>query len=1140
VRSLNGDSFTPKTSCSAEKRQADYQGAIWKMANSRNFGSRDGETVKYITIHTIQGSYASAISWFQNANARVSAHYIIRSSDGQVTQMVCETDKAYHVRTDNATTIGLEHEGFIEGGSVWYTQAMYESSAALVRDICRRHGIDPLKTYAGPPTRGTRVLGNTCYHIKGHQHFRGNDHIDPGPFWDWERYYRLINGDVAPQVLSSRQGEFSDPGGAGNYPDQARVGYLIRPRNASSVTLRFLELSLEGTKDAPYDYLDIYDGENANGKFIGRFTGDRPPPQEIVARSGAMFIEFRSDCQVNQAGWRASYTSEERNPDCAMPGNLIAGDLYPMGVTLNWDPVPGTREYLVRVRRKIEPNFTVYRIRNNFLKLTGLAANGLYVWQVQTLCGPDTSAAAGESFLLPPIARSGSAQVYTTTAEEGRILDSGGAGSTYASEESWLYRIVPANGGRVELRFTEFNTEEGVDLLTVYDGLSTNAPQLAVLSGKPGARTFISSGNGLTVHFTSNNRNNFEGWAGTWRTLGAGSGTPPVVVTPDPPVRPPVTPAPDPQPPAPAEEFGVTLEYPAGTPETRIEAAASYSGSFTLNFRDGAENYRFYTLASNTDEGWRGNPEAGFLTDEFDRSLSPAWRRASGTWRVSGQRLRQSETTPDNTNLHTSLTQTGEGAWLYHWQARMSGGAGNRRHGLHFFCSDPAAENRGNSYFVWIRDTEREDFAEIYETVDNQFSMKARQPLSLRPGQTCDYKVYYDPSSGLIELYVNQVLAVSWTDPSPLRSGRGISLRTGGCEVLFDNLMVYRSRSGAAAVQPQRDLPGLGRFRAVSLVMDGARRWSRPAVAESAVSAQAGPSVPPNPNPNPNPGPGPATGSLRPSYAGDFLLNFGDTGGGTGFFLPADHDGQRWSANRSLGYLLDEFPGSRLNPEWTSAKGSWQVRNGVLQQQDAADPNTNLFIPLTQTGTEAYLYHFRVRLLSTAENSRFGLHFFCSDGGRTNRGDSYLVWFRYQVSAPSRVEVYRSQNDALPRFRSAVNLTLTPSTWLDCRVMYDPRTGQVDAWINSQRVLTWRDETAPLRAGSAVSLRTGSARVEFDDLRVYKQRGADPVRITVGSGADRMLRFKSMGGNPAARIYSVLLDARLRWQAVKQEETRIE
>ena len=282
VMNLNSSPFR----CTSEERQADYIGAVWQAANSRNYGSRGGKPIDYVAIHTIQGTYASAISWFKNPNARVSTHYVIRASDGQVTQMVCESDKAFHIKTDNATSIGIEHEGYIADGASWYTQEMYESSAKLVRDLAARHNINPNLMFSGPGTEGIRTLSNTCYRIKGHQHFRDNNHIDPGPFWDWERYYNLING--APEVL-----KIEEPKGnikVLNYDANERKAYLIDPPGNNPVRLTFKQFNLEwdASKKVPFDFLDIYDGVDSKGRPLGRFSGPEAP-RGLVANSGKVY-----------------------------------------------------------------------------------------------------------------------------------------------------------------------------------------------------------------------------------------------------------------------------------------------------------------------------------------------------------------------------------------------------------------------------------------------------------------------------------------------------------------------------------------------------------------------------------------------------------------------------------------------------------------------------------------------------------------------------------------------------------------------------------------------------------------------------------------------------------------------------------
>ncbi|WP_282297333.1 peptidoglycan recognition family protein [Stenotrophomonas sp. PS02289] len=175
----------------------DYGPAIWTPASASNYGSSRSAAISAVTVHTTQGSYAGTISWFQNAAAGVSAHYVIRSSDGQVTQMVRHTDTAWHVRNQNSYTLGIEHEGWVDNSS-WYTDAMYSASAALVRHFCASYSaISCASAYNGPASSGLNELAASVK-IKGHQHFPGQSHTDPGINWNWGKYYGLINPGTPP------------------------------------------------------------------------------------------------------------------------------------------------------------------------------------------------------------------------------------------------------------------------------------------------------------------------------------------------------------------------------------------------------------------------------------------------------------------------------------------------------------------------------------------------------------------------------------------------------------------------------------------------------------------------------------------------------------------------------------------------------------------------------------------------------------------------------------------------------------------------------------------------------------------------------------------------------------------------------
>lgn len=189
ARSPDGaDAGLVAKSGNASLATVDFPGALWVA--SPNYNSRSGTAVREVAIHTMQGSYAGSISWFKNPSSQVSAHYLIRSSDGQVTQMVRESQRAWHVGSHNSHSIGIEHEGYISNPD-WYTSAMYNKSAAITRQSCARYaGIvctRAMKSYT------SSKLSDTTYDIIGHQNLTDNSHTDPGKYWNWSKYYSLIN-----------------------------------------------------------------------------------------------------------------------------------------------------------------------------------------------------------------------------------------------------------------------------------------------------------------------------------------------------------------------------------------------------------------------------------------------------------------------------------------------------------------------------------------------------------------------------------------------------------------------------------------------------------------------------------------------------------------------------------------------------------------------------------------------------------------------------------------------------------------------------------------------------------------------------------------------------------------------------------
>ncbi|MEU0333492.1 N-acetylmuramoyl-L-alanine amidase [Streptomyces sp. NPDC006193] len=170
----------PAPSAGAQVATADYPPAEWQPASTSNYTPSDrphAYTIDRVIIHITQETYDDTLAIFADPQRQVSAHYVIRSLDGHVAQCVHEADVAWHAGNwgYNTRSIGIEHEGWVDQPA-YLTHALYEQSARLTAAICAKYGI--------PRDRE---------HIIGHYQVPGTDHSDPGPYWDWVRYIRMVN-----------------------------------------------------------------------------------------------------------------------------------------------------------------------------------------------------------------------------------------------------------------------------------------------------------------------------------------------------------------------------------------------------------------------------------------------------------------------------------------------------------------------------------------------------------------------------------------------------------------------------------------------------------------------------------------------------------------------------------------------------------------------------------------------------------------------------------------------------------------------------------------------------------------------------------------------------------------------------------
>lgn len=150
-------------------------------------------TITTIVIHTTDGgTLGGNVWWLSGGHSHASAHYVI-SRDGSIVQLVHLSDIAWHAGNwkTNQHSIGIEHVGdtYDPAG---FTDAEYASSARLVAWLVRRYGI---------PVDRTHIIGHSQVPDPNDPLLLGGSdhHTDPGPYWHWGRYLKLVRRFAFPE-----------------------------------------------------------------------------------------------------------------------------------------------------------------------------------------------------------------------------------------------------------------------------------------------------------------------------------------------------------------------------------------------------------------------------------------------------------------------------------------------------------------------------------------------------------------------------------------------------------------------------------------------------------------------------------------------------------------------------------------------------------------------------------------------------------------------------------------------------------------------------------------------------------------------------------------------------------------------------
>ncbi|MFJ1707789.1 N-acetylmuramoyl-L-alanine amidase [Kitasatospora sp. NPDC088346] len=316
---------------------------------------RGAGDIQYIVIHDTEGGFAGAVGLFQNPATQASAHYIVRSSDGHVSQLVATKDVAWHAanKTVNTHSLGIEHEGFALSGASWYSEQLYQSSAALTRYLAGRYGI-PLDRQ----------------HVIGHDEVPGpvqssvaGMHWDPGTFWDWNHYMALM-GVWPPSDQAVAVGgrvvvnpPFSNayrPQINGVTPQPANFVYLYASPggaligNGTTNAADWSDKAVAGgsyvVADQQYPWTAIwYNGRKAWFYGAGSIAADNRPGQSVLTpKAGLSSIPVYGRTYPQDAAFTAAGVPLPSPNISPLDATVAAGQAY---VPVTADPVAGDYYY---------------------------------------------------------------------------------------------------------------------------------------------------------------------------------------------------------------------------------------------------------------------------------------------------------------------------------------------------------------------------------------------------------------------------------------------------------------------------------------------------------------------------------------------------------------------------------------------------------------------------------------------------------------------------------------------------------------------------------------------------------------------------------------------------------------------------
>jgi N-acetyl-anhydromuramyl-L-alanine amidase AmpD len=164
------------------------------LAASQNYtrATRKPGDIRFVVIHVSEGSFLGTVSWLRDPRAHASVNFVV-SRTGQVQKLVPLHDIAWHAGNwaVNMRSIGIENEGFtLDPGG--FPLAEYKATATIAGRVARQSLI---------PIDRRHIIGHSQVPDPNDPLQGGgiDGHTDPGPYWNWTLFMKLVREVAFPQ-----------------------------------------------------------------------------------------------------------------------------------------------------------------------------------------------------------------------------------------------------------------------------------------------------------------------------------------------------------------------------------------------------------------------------------------------------------------------------------------------------------------------------------------------------------------------------------------------------------------------------------------------------------------------------------------------------------------------------------------------------------------------------------------------------------------------------------------------------------------------------------------------------------------------------------------------------------------------------